>query len=153
MRLCGCGDSTPAIATIDVEQMQQALTNLLVNAIQAMPNGGKAETSISREERKSSDEGADRLAAEHAVSDRYQINRAVTYWRLAIRDTGTGIAAENIPHLFEPFFTTKDIGEGTGLGLSIAYGIVRENGGWIEVDSRPGAGSCFTICLPEETTS
>ncbi len=60
-----------------------------------------------------------------------------------------GIPEENVQHLFEPFFTTKAVGEGTGLGLSIAYGIVQEHGGWIDVTSRPGEGSCFTVFLPE----
>jgi two-component system, NtrC family, sensor kinase len=58
-----------------------------------------------------------------------------------------------LPQLFEPFFTTKGVGEGTGLGLSIAYGIVQEHGGRIEVQSRVGEGSCFTVLLPEGTTS
>ena len=70
-----------------------------------------------------------------------------------MEDEGDGIAAENLPRIFEPFFTTKDVGEGTGLGLSVAYGIVREHGGWIDVESNPGAGSRFTCFLrmaPEE---
>lgn len=137
VQLCPCNESTPAVATIDAEQMQQALTNLMVNAIQAMPNGGKVELSVNRHESQAAD----------------SIDPAGNYWCIAIRDQGTGIAAENIPHLFEPFFTTKDVGQGTGLGLSIAYGIVREHGGRIEVESRLGEGSCFTVWLPEEQTS
>ena len=64
-----------------------------------------------------------------------------------------GIAKEHLPQLFEPFFTTKDVGAGTGLGLSIAYGIVEEHGGWINVQTRVGEGSCFTVFLPKEGKS
>ena len=60
-----------------------------------------------------------------------------------------GIPEEHLPHLFEPFFTTKDVGESAGLGLSISYGIVQEHGGWIDVTSQPGEGSCFTVYLPQ----
>jgi signal transduction histidine kinase len=70
------------------------------------------------------------------------------YYAVEVRDEGVGIAAENVWRLFEPFFTTKEVGEGTGLGLSIAYGIVQEHGGWIDVTSRPGEGSRFTVFLP-----
>ena len=138
VQLCFADDEAPAIALVDSEQMQQALANLLVNAIQAMPHGGKIEVAIRREARKSAGES--------------NCPRAM-YWCVAIRDQGIGIAQEHLPHLFEPFFTTKEIGEGTGLGLSIAYGIVQEHGGWIDVSSRPGEGSCFTVCLPEAPTS
>jgi signal transduction histidine kinase len=69
--------------------------------------------------------------------------------RVDVRDCGTGIPSDALPHIFEPFYTTKDVGEGTGLGLSVAYGIVKDHGGWIEVVSRPGEGSVFTVWLPE----
>jgi signal transduction histidine kinase len=65
-----------------------------------------------------------------------------------VRDDGTGIPPEHIPHVFEPFFTTKDVGQGTGLGLSVAYGIVREHGGWMSVTSVAGEGSTFAVYLP-----
>jgi signal transduction histidine kinase len=70
---------------------------------------------------------------------------------LIVEDHGQGIEPEHIEHLFEPFFTTKDVGEGTGLGLSIAYGIVEEHGGWIDVTSRVGEGSVFSVYLPVES--
>jgi signal transduction histidine kinase len=67
---------------------------------------------------------------------------------LRVRDTGAGIAPEHLQHVFEPFFTTKDVGEGTGLGLAVAYGIIREHGGWIAVESRVGFGTTFSVFLP-----
>ena len=77
-------------------------------------------------------------------------DREQNYAAITIKDEGKGIPENNINHLFEPFFTTKNVGEGTGLGLSIAYGIVREHGGWIDVKSKLGEGSCFTIYIPLE---
>jgi len=67
-----------------------------------------------------------------------------------VTDQGAGIAPEHIELIFEPFFTTKDCGDGTGLGLSVAHGIVSEHGGWIDVKSVQGSGSCFSVCLPLE---
>jgi signal transduction histidine kinase len=70
------------------------------------------------------------------------------YLAVTVTDHGAGIAPEHIDHIFEPFFTTKDVGKGTGLGLSVSYGIVRDAGGWIEVESKPGEGARFTVWLP-----
>jgi signal transduction histidine kinase len=72
------------------------------------------------------------------------------FFGIEVHDQGVGIPEENMQQLFEPFFTTKAVGAGTGLGLSIAYGIVQEHGGWIDVNSRVGEGSCFTVFLPEK---
>jgi signal transduction histidine kinase len=110
---------------MDEGQIQQAITNLILNAMQAMPGGGAIDLDLAEVRR---DE-----------------RRCV---RLAIHDTGPGIAAEHLPHIFEPFFTTKDVGEGTGLGLSVCYGIVHEHGGFIEVASAVGSGTTFSIFLP-----
>jgi signal transduction histidine kinase len=98
--------------------------NLLTNALRAMPRGGRLAVSVARE-------GSDAL--------------------VTVADTGVGIPRENLPHIFEPFFTTR--GEnaearGTGLGLSVSYSVVRAHGGAIEVASRPGEGSVFTVRLP-----
>jgi signal transduction histidine kinase len=123
-----------AVAEIDVAQVQQVLTNLVVNAIQAMPHGGRVTISLRRQ-----------VAHPPDASDRPE----AAYFAIEIRDQGIGIPAERLTQLFEPFFTTKQVGEGTGLGLSIAYGIVQEHGGWIDVTSQPGEGSCFTVMLPE----
>jgi signal transduction histidine kinase len=73
---------------------------------------------------------------------------AVFCVRVSVADGGAGIAPEALPHVFEPFFTTKDVGEGTGLGLAVAWGIVREHGGWMDVQSQPGVGSRFHVYLP-----
>jgi two-component system NtrC family sensor kinase len=67
---------------------------------------------------------------------------------IEIEDHGCGISAEHLPHIFDPFFTTKPVGSGTGLGLSVSYGIARDHGGWIDVESRPGEGSVFRIRMP-----
>ena len=124
----------PAVAEVDVGQIQQVLINLMVNAIQAMPEGGPLKVTICRQ-----------AAARQELAGVEQN----AYYAIEFRDEGVGIPEEDLPHLFEPFFTTKAVGDGTGLGLSIAYGIVQEHGGWIDVTSQPGQGSCFTVFLPE----
>jgi two-component system NtrC family sensor kinase len=117
----------------DEGQLHQVLTNLIINAIHAMPDGGTVEI-VTRT--------ADPTPPPH-------VDRAATSWvAIEVRDTGTGMDAETRARIFEPFYTTKDVGEGTGLGLSVSWGIVREHGGWIDVHSQPGAGSTFTVWLP-----
>lgn len=127
----------PALAHVDAGQIQQVLTNLIVNAFQAMPQGGTVDIAFQQQRSRSPEtpEGDER-----------------DYLRVDVRDQGVGISAEHLHHVFEPFFTTKDVGEGTGLGLSIAYEIVREHDGWIDVASQPGQGSCFSIYLPKVVT-
>jgi signal transduction histidine kinase len=107
----------------DAGQLMQVLVNLVVNAIQAMPAGGRLD-----------------------VATR---SRPGTI-ELSVADQGQGIAPEVAEHIFEPFFTTKDVGQGTGLGLSVVHGIVAAHGGRIEVDSAPGDGARFTVELPLE---
>lgn len=125
----------PVTAEVDAGQIQQVLTNLISNALQAMPRGGKVEVGI-RRERVRPPEGHEGSEGE--------------YLCIYVLDEGEGISEENMRHLFEPFFTTRDVGEGTGLGLSIAYGLVHEHGGWIDLKSELGKGSCFSVYLPEE---
>jgi len=124
-------------AEVDAGQMQQVLTNLVINAVQAMSAGGNVDIAIDR-----------RSVQPHDGNDNASGGAAISCYAIEVRDQGDGIAEENMQHLFEPFFTTKGIGEGTGLGLSIAYGIMQEHGGWIDVSSRPDAGTCFTVFLP-----
>jgi signal transduction histidine kinase len=120
-------------AEIDPGQIQQGLTNLVLNAIQAMERPGEIVVAIQRgqfEPPKDID----------ATSG--------PYFAIRVRDQGHGIAADHIDHVFEPFYTTKEVGEGTGLGLSVSYGIAREHRGWIDVESQVAQGSTFTIYLP-----
>ena len=126
----------PLPACIDVGQIQQVVANLIVNAVQAMPQGGKIQIELSEK-----DAIAPHDTAEHS--------RPLVCLRVV--DTGPGIAAEDLDQVFEPFFTTKNVGEGTGLGLSIAHGIAREHGGWIDVVSQGDRGTCFTVYLPKES--
>ena len=112
-----------ARALIDGTQIRQVLMNLVMNAIQSMQRPGSIWIRLQQR-------GQD--------------------WALEVEDQGSGIAEENLSHIFEPFFTTKGLGEGTGLGLSIVQGIVQEHGGSIQVESRLGQGSKFTVLLPVE---
>ncbi len=114
----------PLRVRCNASQIQQALTNLLVNAAEAISGGGSIAVKSWREESR-------RMAA------------------VSVRDSGCGIAPESLEQIFEPFFTTKQGGHGTGLGLAIVYGIVERHGGTIKVDSRPGEGTTFTVWLPE----
>jgi two-component system, NtrC family, sensor kinase len=124
----------PVEVEIDNDQIQQVLTNLVVNGIDAMRGGGQLTIGI----------------AVRRVRPPPELGSAEgQYVCLDVRDQGTGVPPEHLPRIFEPFFTTKEVGEGTGLGLSVSYGIVREHGGWIAVESEQGRGSCFTACLPQ----
>ena len=121
-------------AFVDAGQMQQVLTNLIVNAIHASARPG--EVVVSSGERDA--EAPSELG-----------NKAKRWLFIDVEDRGSGIADEHLARIFEPFFTTKDVGEGTGLGLSVSWGIVREHGGFIDVESKVGRGSRFTVYLPK----
>lgn len=107
--------------TVDADQLQQVFTNLILNAIQAMPQGGK-------------------LTLQSALEE--------NQLKIEVRDTGMGIKPENMNKLFTPFFTTKSEVKGVGLGLAIVYGIVQRHKGKIDVKSKVGEGTTFTILLP-----
>ena len=118
---------------VDAQQILQVLTNLVVNAVQAIPNGGRVDISW--------------RAQEATPPEGVRASRGL-YAVMTIRDTGTGIAPEDIPRLFEPFFTRKAPGVGTGLGLPVVEGILREHGGWASVSSELGKGSAFDVFVP-----
>jgi signal transduction histidine kinase len=111
----------PVTLTFDSQQLQQVIINLVQNAVQAMPDGGRLGVHLKR------DDGV-------AV--------------IEIKDTGSGIPPEHLARVFDPFFTTKPEGQGTGMGLSVSYGIISRHHGTIHVSSQPGEGALFTIRLP-----
>jgi signal transduction histidine kinase len=111
-------------------QVEQVISNLVLNAIQAMPRGGIVRVRTCVEMR----EDVDRTPR--------------AFGSVVVEDEGMGIAPADLSRIFDPFFTTKGVGEGTGLGLSVSYGIVQDHGGSIEVDSREGYGTRFTVLLP-----
>jgi PAS domain S-box-containing protein len=123
------------LVVADRGQMVQILMNLVINARDAMPSGGR----ILLEARNVDVDENSRLSKERAPGG---------YVLLSVADTGAGMSEEVLKHIFEPFFTTKGMGLGTGLGLSTVYGTVKQSGGWIRAESRVGEGSRFLIYLP-----
>jgi two-component system cell cycle sensor histidine kinase/response regulator CckA len=121
---------------VDVSQFEQVIVNLAVNARDAMPDGGKLTVRTGN------------VAAGELVPLSYKGMPAAEYVRIDVIDTGSGIAPEIVDKIFEPFFSTKEVGKGTGLGLSTVYGIVKQTGGFIYVDSEAGTGTSFHIFLP-----
>ncbi|MBI4868529.1 MAG: response regulator [Candidatus Wallbacteria bacterium] len=132
-------ETARSVTVANLTQMQQVLTNLAVNARDAMPEGGSLSIRLSQ--------------ARFETTESVPLSgmEPGDWIVLAIRDTGTGIPADVLQHMFEPFFTTKKPGQGTGLGLAQVYGIVRQHGGHVGVVTRVGEGSTFTVYLPAVT--
>jgi two-component system cell cycle sensor histidine kinase/response regulator CckA len=123
---------TPATVTADPGQVEQVIVNLVLNARDAMPAGGTLRLITARR-----DGGPG--PGPHPAGG---------YYTLAVADTGVGMDAATLARIWEPFFTTKEVGKGTGLGLATVYGIAKQSGGHVTVESRPGGGSTFTVALP-----
>jgi signal transduction histidine kinase len=141
-----CGDDVTLTLDLDPAtgqvalgegQLEQVLLNLVINARDAMPAGGDLRITCRGDEVTAVPDAPELRAGRHIV--------------IRVADTGVGMDEETRAHVFEPFFTTKPVGRGTGLGLATVYGIVTQHGGAVTVTSAPGAGSCFSVWLPEAT--
>ncbi len=130
-----CDTDGPSVRA-DAGQIEQVLMNLVVNARDAMPDGGRLTI------------GTVPVEIGKGVRYRNPEARPGRFVCISVSDTGVGIPADALEHLFEPFYTTKRQGEGTGLGLPTVYGIIKQHDGWVEVDSRVGAGTTFRFYLP-----
>ncbi|MFT3831651.1 MAG: two-component regulator propeller domain-containing protein [Opitutaceae bacterium] len=128
--------SEPLPVNADAAMLEQVLVNMAVNARDAMPRGGRLTIGVK------SCVVASQQAAAHGVKE------PSAFICCSVADNGVGIPPDVLPRIFEPFFTTKEAGRGTGLGLATSLGIVQQHGGWIEVSTRPGAGTVFRIYLP-----
>lgn len=126
----------PAYILADAGQIEQVLINLIVNARDALPDGGKI--IVSSQKKLIDEKTAEKLTL--SASGIYQI--------ISVKDDGTGIEPKILDKIFEPFFTTKEVGKGTGLGLATAYGITKQNNGHIKVKSELGKGTEFTVYVP-----
>jgi len=132
---------TPGLPHVlaDPGMIEQVLMNLAVNSRDAMPDGGQLDLGVSE------------VAFDSVAVQPHPGGRPGRFLQIEVRDTGGGIATENLPRIFEPFFTTKEVGKGTGLGLATVFAIVKQHDGWIEVTSELGRGTVFRIFLPAAT--
>jgi two-component system, cell cycle sensor histidine kinase and response regulator CckA len=133
-----CGEDL-TLVRFDPGQVEQIILNLVVNARDAMPRGGRLKIETSN------------IDMAEGAEQRHVDARPGRYVLLAVSDTGIGMTDEVKAHLFEPFFTTKEPGKGTGLGLAMVYGAVRQNGGWIDFETEVGQGTTFELYLPAAT--
>jgi len=139
--VCDCSENLwPVVA--DRIQIEQVLLNLILNARDAMPEGGQIRVTASNHELP---RPSDEATLSHSERARFV--------KVSVEDTGTGMTENVQARIFEPFFTTKKVGQGTGLGLAMCHGIVRQSGGWIDVRSQPNQGSTFSILLPSSTNA
>ena len=122
----------PVHANVDAAQIEQALTNIVMNGIQAMPEGGSLTIAVSSEEA--------------APPERPDSPKKCAV--IEVKDTGIGMSEENLARISEPFFTTKEVGLGTGLGLSVTHGFLQDHGGWMTAESSLGRGTTFKVYLP-----
>jgi two-component system cell cycle sensor histidine kinase/response regulator CckA len=122
--------------TADVGMVEQVIMNLSVNARDAMPEGGELSISTTA------------VTISETEALKFSGARAGEFISLSVRDTGSGIPPEIMTRIFEPFFTTKEVGKGTGLGLATVFGIVKQHGGWVTVESQPGQGATFRAFFP-----
>ncbi|PYK73420.1 MAG: hybrid sensor histidine kinase/response regulator [Verrucomicrobia bacterium] len=129
---------TPDLPPIfaDPSNVEQVIMNLALNARDAMPDGGKLTLTTTRVE------------VDQASRARNPESQLGPYICLAVKDTGYGMDAATVGRIFEPFFTTKDPGQGTGMGLATVYGVLKQHGGWIEVDTAPGRGTTIRTFFP-----
>lgn len=144
-------DATEALVVADPDQVRQIVSNLMMNAVDAMPAGGHLTVALEYRDFEVAGERGSSVRGQAPLAVKGTDNRrAGRYAVISVADTGVGIAPEHLDSVFDPFFTTKDRGNGTGLGLSIVAEIAREHGGWIELASRVGQGTTFLVWIPME---
>jgi PAS domain S-box-containing protein len=130
-----CPEGLPPVLG-DRTQLHQALLNLCINARDAMPGGGRLCLAL------------DTVEVNDQTPGSTPAFQRGTHLRLSVSDSGSGISPEHMEHIFDPFFSTKPVGKGSGLGLPTTLGIVRSHRGFIQVESKPGQGTCFRILIP-----